>query len=184
MFPLFPLLNKVIQNLRTTQEGEVFLLAPWWPLQPWFDPTFTMCVCGPSSYHSIPPGPTVTTGVCLGRQVVTSARMEALMQQYQAAGFSKEVSRHVEPPRRPSTNRLYDDRWLHFVHWAAGQGIDPLGPTAAQIAAFLYYLFDTHGLSRQAIKGYRSFLAAQAVLQRFRLRLSDMITSMELQRLE
>ena len=36
MFPPFPLLNRVIQKLRTTQEGEVILLAPWWPSQAWF----------------------------------------------------------------------------------------------------------------------------------------------------
>ena len=29
MFPLFPLLSKVIQKLRTTQEGEVILVAAW-----------------------------------------------------------------------------------------------------------------------------------------------------------
>ena len=31
---------------------------------------------------------------------------------------------------------------------------------SAQIAAFLYELFDTHGLSPQTIKGYRSCLAS------------------------
>ena len=36
MFPEFLLLNKVIQKLRTTQTGEVILIAPWWPSQPWF----------------------------------------------------------------------------------------------------------------------------------------------------
>ena len=30
MFPPFLLLNKVIQKLRTTQTGEVILIAPWW----------------------------------------------------------------------------------------------------------------------------------------------------------
>ena len=63
-------------------------------------------------------------------------------------------------PRRPSTNRMYDDRLLPFTNWATGKGIDPLGPTAAQIAAFLYELFDTHGLSPQTIKGYRSCLTS------------------------
>ena len=74
--------------------------------------------------------------------------MEAVIQHRQAAGFSKVVSRHAAAPRKPSTNRKYDNRWLRFAHWAAGQGIDPLGPTAAHIAAILYYwyLFDTHGL--------------------------------------
>ena len=31
MFPPFPLPFIVIQKLRTTQEGEVILIAPWWP---------------------------------------------------------------------------------------------------------------------------------------------------------
>ena len=99
----------------------------------------------------------------------------------------EEVSRLAAAPRRPSTNRVYDDRWLRFAHWAAGQGIDLLGPTAAHIAVFLYYLFDTQGLSPQSIKGYRSCLAS--VLSRTGMAaavqaktMSDMITSMELQR--
>ena len=86
--------------------------------------------------------------------------MENLMQHYQAAGFSEEVSRLTAAPRRPSTNKMFDNRWLHFAHLAAGQGIDLLGPTAAQIAAFLFCLFDTHGVSPQTIKGYRSCLAS------------------------
>ena len=87
----------------------------------------------------------------------------------------KEVSRVAVAPRRPLTKRLFDDRWLRLAHGATGQGFDPLGPTTAQISAFLYYPFDTHGLSPQTIKGYRSclgqFLAAQAMQQRFRLRI-------------
>ena len=58
----------------------------------------------------------------------------------------EEFSRLAAAPRRPSTDRMYDDMWLSFAHWATGQGIDLLGPTAAQIAAFLHYLFDTQGL--------------------------------------
>ena len=82
---------------------------------------------------------------------------------------------------------MYDYRWLYFAHWGAGQGIDLLGCTAAQIAAFLYYLFDIHCLPPQTIKGYRSYLASDlsrigkdAALQAKTI--SDMITSMELQR--
>ena len=98
-----------------------------------------------------------------------------------AAGFSDEVS------RRPSTNRMYDDRWLRFARWAAGQGFDPLDNTAAQIASFLFTLFDTHGLSPKTVKGYRTCLGsvlnrtgkAKVVLQKT---ISDMIASMELQR--
>ena len=93
------------------------------------------------------------------------------------AGFSDEVSRLAAAPRRPPTNRMYDDRWRRFARWAAGQGFDPLDPTAAQIASFLFDLFDTHGLSPQTIKGYRTCIGV--VLHRT---ISDMIASVELQR--
>ena len=113
------------------------------------------------------------------------ACMEALMQHYQAAGFSEEVSRLAAAPRRLSTNCMYDDRWLCFTHWAAELGFDPLSPTAAQIVAFLYSLFYTNGLSPQTIKG--TSLASvlnrtgkAAVVQNRTI--FDMISSMELQR--
>ena len=78
---------------------------------------------------SIPPGSTVSdeSGIHLGRKVVPSARMEALMRHYKAAGFSDEVSRLAAAPRRLSTNRMYS-------------------------------FFDTHGLSPQTVKGYRTCL--------------------------
>ena len=82
------------------------------------------------------------------------------MQHYKAAGFSDEVSRLAAAPRRPSTNHMYDDRWLRFARWAAGQGFDPLDPRAAQIVSFLFTLFDTHGLSPQTVKGYRTCLGS------------------------
>ena len=116
--------------------------------------------------------------------------MEALMQHYQAAGFSKEVSKLAAAPRRPSTNRMYDDRWLRLANWATGKGFNnPRGPTptAAQITAFLHELFDTHGLFPQTIKGYRSCLASvlsrtgkAAAIQTKTI--SDIIMSMESQR--
>ena len=36
VFPPFPLLSKVIQKLRATQEAEVILIDRWWLKQPWF----------------------------------------------------------------------------------------------------------------------------------------------------
>ena len=91
----------------------------------------------------------------LRRKVVPSARMEALMRHYKAAGFSDEVSRLAAAPRRPSTNRMYDDRWRRFDRWAAGQRFDPLDPTAAQIASFLFDLFDTQALSKSPYEPLR-----------------------------
>ena len=151
--------------------------------------TSTSPLCGSPPILSLPSRYSVTAGseVCLGRKVVPSARMEALMRHYKAAGFSDKVSRLAAAPRRPSTNRMYDDRWLGFARWSAGQGFDPLDPTAAQIASFLFTLFDTHGLSPQTVKGYRTCLGsvlnrtgkAKVVMHKA---ISNMIASMELQR--
>ena len=71
----------------------------------------------------------------------------------------EEVTRLTAASRRPSTNRVYDYSWLCFAHWAAGQVLDSHGPTAAQIATFLYYLVDTEGLSPQSIKGQQVLLS-------------------------
>ena len=150
--PPFPLLNKVMQKLRSTQVAEMILVVPWWPSQSWFPHLLRLCVEHPGS--PLPSGSSVPAGpeVHLRRKVVPSAHMEALRRHYKAAGFSDEVSRLAAAPRRPSTNRMYDDRWCRFTRWAAGQGFDPLDPTAAQIASFLFDLFDTHSLSPQTIR--------------------------------
>ena len=67
------------------------------------------------------------------------------------------------------------------------EGFDLLSPTAAQIAAFLYSLFNTNGLSPQTVKGYRTCLGlvlngtgkAKVVQHKT---ISNMIVSTELQR--
>ena len=100
MFPPFLLLNKVIQKLRTTQTVAVTTVVS--------TPATTECG-SPATILSVPQRPFVTTGLYLKRQVIPSAHMVALMQHYQAAGFSREVSKFAAAPtcRRPSTNRMY-----------------------------------------------------------------------------
>ena len=113
--------------------------------------------------------------------------MEALLQHYKAAGFSDEVYRLAAAPGRPSTKCMYDDRWLHFSDWTTRGGFDPLNLSAVQIAPFLHSLFDTHGLSPQTVKGYRTCLGSvlnrtgkASVVQHKTI--LDMIASMQLQR--
>ena len=86
--------------------------------------TSTTSLCGTPSGSPLPSGSSVPAGpeVHLRRKVVPSACMEALMRHYKAAGFSDEVSRLAAAPRRPSTNRMYNDRWRRFTRRAAGQG--------------------------------------------------------------
>ena len=142
MFPPFLLLSKVTHKLRTTQTGEVILIAgrgdTHRPLMAVTTVVSTPAMIECGSPATIQQRPFVTTGLYLKGQVIPSARMEALMQHYQAAGFSREVSKFATAPtcRRPSTNRMYDDRWVRFTTWATVRGFD------------------------QTIKGYRSCLAS------------------------
>ena len=163
----------------------MILIAPWWPHNPGFHIYCVFVYTTLSSFHT-------AVTYCHNRDMSRMpSRTVCMLGGSHAALPSRrifeEVSRLTAVPKRPSTYRVYDDRWLHFTHWAAGQGIDPLGPTAAQIAAFLYYLFDTKGLSPQSIKGYRSCL--DSVLSRTGMAaavqtktMSDIFKSMELQR--
>ena len=184
MFPPFSLLNKVIQKLRSTQAAEVILVAPCWPKLSWFS-TPTSSLCG-SPLCAFP-----TVEIFCPSRIRSMSRTESRTICYtihfKAAGFSDEVSRLAAAPKRPSTNRMYNDRWLRFAPWAAGQGFDLIDPTAAQIASFLFTLFDNHGLSPQTVKGYRTCLGsvlnqtgkAKVVMYQT---ISDMTVSMELQR--
>ena len=118
-------------NSRSPLVAETVMVFHTYFVFVWITPVLSL-----PSRSSVPAG----LEVCLGRKVVLSARMEALMRHYKAAGFS-EVSRLAAAPKTPSTNRMYDDWWLRFAPWPAGQGFDTLDPTAAQIAFFFVYSF-------------------------------------------
>ena len=121
-------------NSETTSSGWRDHSVPPLVAVPTMVSTLNSTVCGSPSHFTIASRSVASTRIHLR----PSARMEALMQHFQAAEFSEAVFRLAAAPRRSSTNR--------FTHWAIEQGTDPLGPTAAQIATFLHSLFDTHGL--------------------------------------
>ena len=99
----------------------------------------------------------------LSQQIVPSTHMEVLVSTSKQQDFHKwfqgsyqpleEPQQIVAAPRRATTNHMYNES----CHWASEQGIDLLGPPAAQIATFLLSLFDTFGLLPQ---GYRSCLTS------------------------
>ena len=88
----------------------------------------TICIQGGS--HTILPSsrPAVSTRSHLGWKVVPSAFMEALMQYFQAAGFSEEVL--------DSLHSYETLKAALFAGWAPERGIDPLVPAAAQVPSF------------------------------------------------
>ena len=73
--------------------------------------------------------------------------MEALKQHFQAAEFSKEVSRPTAAPRRASTNRMYNDR-------QAGTMVPSVGPGQQIALEILGY----HGSLLPVLKYYKILL--------------------------
>ena len=150
-------------------------------------PTPASTLCGPPTLFYIPPRSVVTTGFISDGKSYHLHALRFSSSIIKQQDFQKKYLGLLRATRRPSAIRMYDDRWICFIHWAAGQGFDLLSNAAAQIAAFLYSLFDTHGLSPQTIKGYRTCLAsvlnrtskAKVVQNRT---VSDVISSKELQR--
>ena len=151
------------QSHSEPQMGEMILVTPWWPSKPWFPHLLRLSVDHPRFFQY--------RRDLLSQQGYISSGKSYHLQEWRLLCsttkqqvFSREASKLAAAPtcRRPSTNRMYDDRWLRFTTWATERGFDPFGHTAAQIAAFLYELFDTHGVSPQPIKGYRSCLASLA----------------------
>ena len=114
MFPPFSLRNKVIQKLRTTQTGEVILIDPWWLSQLWF-PHLHLCVDHPRFFPY---------------------RRDLLSQQgYISRATSHTICTHggshaaLPSSRRPSTNRMHDDRWLCLaLTWPQGKYLIHLVP--------------------------------------------------------
>ena len=190
MFPPFPLLSKFVQKLRSTQVAEVILVAPWWPSQPWFPHLLRLCVEHPlflpyrqdllsqqdqkyisdlKSFH-----------LHVWRLSCDTTKQQAF--QTRSLG-SRQLLGDPRPIACTTTDGvvlrdgLRDKVLIHFSHY----------PTAAQVASFLFDLFDTHGLSPRTIKGYRTCIGSvlnrtgktRVVLHRT---ISDMIASMELQR--
>ena len=187
MFPPFPLLSKVVQKLRSTQVAEVILVAPWWPSQTWFPHLLRLCVEHPlflpyrQDLLSQQDQKYISDGKSFHLHVWRLSCDTTKQQVFQTRSLG---SRQLLGDPRPIA---CVDRWCRFTRWAAGQGVDPLNPTAAQVASFLFDLFDTHGLSPRTIKGYRTCIVSvlnrtgktKVVLHRT---ISDMIASMELQR--
>ena len=119
----------------TTQDGEVILIAPWWLSQAWFPHLLRLCVDHPLFI------PYCRDLLSQQRKAQTAIRTICMDGGSHAAlRPSSKIFKKVDSQQLlegPLQTEFYDDRWLHFAHWTAGQGIDPLGPTAAQLAAFL-----------------------------------------------
>ena len=91
--------------------------------------------------------------------VAPSSRLVSVRRSLAQRGFSRQVADFLHKSTRASSAKVYDAQWAGFSDWCLEREIDPLGPSVAQFADFLMYLFQVKKLSVSAIKGYRSAIA-------------------------
>ena len=77
-----------------------------------------------------------------------------------AAGFSSAVAEQSSLACRPSSRAVCQVRWSIYRAWCHNNGHSVPRPTLAKVAAFLYWLRYTRGLSVSSLRGYRSVLSA------------------------
>ena len=134
---------------------------------------------GPSSTTSFPSLPSQSA-------VAGSSRVETVRRFAREWGVSGAVARQLANCHRPSSQRLYQHRWLAYRRWCHSKGHTVSSPSVAKIADFLWFLRRVKGLSVSEVKGFRSMLTS---VFKYRLPehsdhflLRDFINSFELER--
>ena len=119
--------------------------------------------------------------------VAGSSSVETVRRFAREWGVSGAVARQLANCHRPSSQRLYQHRWLVYRWWCRSKGHTVSSPSLAKINDFLLFLRRVKGLSVSAVKGFRSMLTSvfkyrmPELSDHFLLR--DLICSFELERL-
>ena len=92
--------------------------------------------------------------------VAGSSRVETVRLFAHEWGVSGAVGRQLANCHRPSSQRLYQHRWLAYRHWCHSKGHTVSSPSVSKIADFLLFLRCVKGLSVSAVKGFRSMLTS------------------------
>ena len=99
----------------------------------------------------------------------TSSLVETIRRFAREWRVSSTVSRQLANCHRPSSQRLYQHRWLAYRRWCRSKGHTVSAPSVAKVADFLLFLCRDRGLSVSAVKGFRSMLTSV-----FKYRLSEL----------
>ena len=118
--------------------------------------------------------------------VAASSLVETVRRFAREWGMSSAVARQLVNCHWPSSQRLYQHRWLAYRRWCRSKGHTVSSPSVAKISDFLLFLRRDKGLSVSAVKGFRSMLTS---VFKYRLPelsdyflLRDLIRSFELER--
>ena len=159
-FPPAAILGKVVK-LQDYPCNRIILIAPGWPIRPWFWDLVAMSSQIPLCLPNLPSLVTQPFNQTLHREsikpepICLAPRATAIKEQ----GFSEAVAARIEAPQRGSTRSIYEAKWTIFTKWCLSNQVDFRAPPLKAIADFLLYLFQDRKLQPGTIDGYRSAIA-------------------------
>ena len=160
-FPPFSLLQRVLSKVRGSHNLELTLVAPFWPLRPWFADLLDLLVEVPVLLP--PSGPAPSAPLPPVSREPPRAGADWISRCQRSArhfGFSAGVARQLAFSGRPSTRLNYQSKWSTYRAWCHSHGHSVSCPTVPKIADFLLYLRRSLHLSYSTIASYRSMLSA------------------------
>ena len=156
-FPPFGLIQRVLSKVRGSYNLELTLVAPFWPLQPWFPDLLDLLVEVPvlllqrrdllrqphfHQYHR-----SLCALGLTGFRIASDPRATSASLQEWLANL-------------PSTRLNYQSKWSTYRAWCHSRGHSVSHPSVPKIADFLLYLRRSLHLSYSSIASYRSVLSA------------------------
>ena len=160
-FPPAAILGNVVEKLQDYPCNRIILIAPGWPIRPWFWDLVAMSSQIPLCLPNLPSLVTQPFNQTLHREsikpepICLAPRATAIKEQ----GFSEAVAARIEAPHGGSTRSVYEAKWAIFTKWCLSNQVDFRAPPLKAIAAFLLYLCQDRKLQLGTIDGYRSAIA-------------------------
>ena len=87
------------------------------------------------------------------------SRLRVIKQSIRDKYFSKNVADFVSKSRRPSTQKVYDAKWIVYIRWCHRRKVNPVSAPLTVTADFLMYLFSEKKYRISTFKGYRSMIS-------------------------
>ena len=158
-FPPFAMISQVLAKVRTSQNLELELIAPFWPQHPWFPELLELLILPPlPSRWALLRQPHVRRF----HQNLSMLLLHAwrLRRFARASSFSCSMARRLGQVRRQSSVANYQSKWLTYRRWCSDKGHFVSHPSISKVADYRVWLWEDQGLSLSSVKAHRSLLSS------------------------
>ena len=157
VFPPFGLIPRLLSKVRLSRDLEVTLVAPFWPLKPWFPDLLELLLEVPLL---LPMWRDLLKQPHFHHYHLNLPALQYCERSARHLRFSLRVARQLAFCRCSSTRVNYQAKWLAYRGWCRCHGHSISCPFISKIADFLLFLRCSLHLSFSSIASYCSMLSA------------------------